>query len=135
VGKSTALLLQSHGYSVVGLDVKEPDFALPAFHLCDLARPGSIDSVLHQLDGSYASLMNVAGVSMSTGAETTLRVNFLGLRHLTEGLWDRIEDGGTVVNVSSMVANNWRNRRKELAGLLSSPDFKAGLTWWRMRGT
>ena len=134
VGKSTAQLMQSHGYKVVGLDVREPDIALEAFHLCDLARPEAIDAVLRKLDGRYASVMNVAGISMSSGAELTLKVNFLGLRHFTEGIWDRIEDRGTVVNVSSLVGNNWRNRRDELAGLVATSGFEAGVEWWRLHG-
>lgn len=131
VGKATAQLLTQHGLRVVGLDIKEPDFPLPEFHSCDLSRADSIDAVLRKLDGRYASVMNVAGVPMSIGDELTVKVNFLGLRHFTDGIWERIEDRGTVVNVTSLAANNWRKRRKELGELVATPSFEAGLDWYR----
>jgi NAD(P)-dependent dehydrogenase (short-subunit alcohol dehydrogenase family) len=132
VGKAATQLMQSHGWRVVGLDVKEPDFPIDEFHLCDLSRPHSIDAVLGKLHGRYASVLNVAGVSMTAGAEVTVKVNFLGLRHFIEGIWSRIEDRGAVVNVTSVLANNWRNRRAQLADLLATDGFDAGVAWWRM---
>jgi NAD(P)-dependent dehydrogenase (short-subunit alcohol dehydrogenase family) len=135
VGRATATMLLEHGHRVVGLDIKTPDYALSAFHLCDLARQESIDAVHGKLDGRYDSVMNVAGVPLSLGAETTIKVNILGLRHFTDGIWDRIEDNGTIVNVSSLAGNNWRKRRSELTELLATPSFSAGLEWWNANGS
>lgn len=58
-----------------------------------------------------------------------MRVNTFGLRHLTEALWDRIADGGTVVNVASIAGNNWRRRRDLIQDLLNTPDFAAAQAW------
>ena len=63
-----------------------------------------------------------------------MRVNLLGLRHLTEGLWDRIADNGRIVNVASIAGNNWRKRRGALAELLATSDFATGLAWWHAKG-
>ena len=134
VGKAVAEQLTAHGYAVVALDIKEPAGAITAFHRCDLGNKASIDEVLGKLDGTYQSLMNVAGVPGTRGAELTMRVNLLGLRHLTEGVWDRISDGGTVVNVTSIAGNNWRKRRQYLNDLLATPDFDEGLQWWQSNG-
>ncbi len=106
VGRATAKMLLEHGHEVVGLDIKTPDYALSQFHLCDLSREESIDEVLRKLDGTYASVMNVAGVPLSLAADITMKVNILGLRHFTDGIWDRIEDNGTIVNVSSLAGKN-----------------------------
>ncbi len=130
VGRATAEALLEHGHHVVGLDIKQPDYALTAFHLCDLSAPSSIDDTLAKLDGQYAAVMNVAGVPLALGHETVMKVNFLGLRHFTEGIWPRIEDGGAVVNVSSLAGNNWKKRRDELMELMATSSFEEGLAWW-----
>jgi len=131
IGKAVAKLLVSHGMAVIGLDIKEPDFEVKEFHHCDLGRVESIDQTLARLTGPYTSVLNVAGVPVAFGKELTMKVNILGLRHFTEGIWQRIEDGGTVVNVSSIAGNNWRNRRAELTELLSTRSFDEGLNWWQ----
>lgn len=130
IGKATAKLLVSRGNAVIGLDIKKPDFELKEFHHCDLSKVDSIDQTLAKLTGPYASVLNIAGVPVAFGKELTMKVNILGLRHFTEGIWQRIEDGGTVVNVSSIAGNNWRNRRAELTELLSTRSFDEGLNWW-----
>jgi len=135
VGKATAMMLLERGHRVVGIDIRTPDYALSEFHVCDLSSAESIDEVVRKLDGSYASVMNIAGVPLSLGPEITLKVNILGLQRFTAGIWDRIEDRGTVVNVSSLAGNNWRKRRKELTELLAVPSFAAGLTWWNSHQT
>ncbi|MAG98676.1 MAG: hypothetical protein CMM08_18545 [Rhodospirillaceae bacterium] len=134
VGKAVAERLTAQGYAVVALDIEEPSGANAAYHRCDLGDKASIDDVLGKLDGTYVSLMNVAGVPGTRGAETTIRVNLLGLRHFTEGVWQRVTDGGTVVNVTSIAGNNWRKRREYLNDLLATPGFDEGLQWWRTHG-
>lgn len=130
IGKAAAKLLMANGCAVIGLDIKEPDFRLSEFHNCDLSKPDSIDQVLGNLTDRYSSILNVAGVPLAFGKELAMRVNILALRHFTDGIWSRIEDNGTVVNVSSIAGNNWRNHRSQLRELLSSPSFEAGLAWW-----
>jgi len=131
VGDATARQLIECGYQVVSLDVKEPTAAVAAHHSCDLSDPEAIDAVVAGLEGPYASLLNVAGVPGTVGDELTMRVNFFGLRHLTERLWDRIVDGGTIVNVASIAGNQWRKRRDLLAALHGTKGFEDGVAWWQ----
>ncbi len=131
VGEATAKLLLERGHRVVSLDIKpsaNPDLS---HHDCDLSDTASIDAVLGELEGPYSSLLNVAGVPGTVGADLTFQVNFLGLRYLTEKIWDRLADGGTVVNVASIAGNNWRKRRGYLAELMATKSFEEGLAWWR----
>ena len=67
-------------------------------------------------------------------SEMVLAVNTLGLRHLTERLWDRIASGGTVVNVASIAGNQWKKRFDLHRALLETPDFAAGADWWAANG-
>lgn len=134
IGNATARRLLDRGRTVISLDLKEPTAAVQAHHQCDLSDPASIDATVAQLGGPIASLMNVAGVPGTAGPELTMRVNTFGLRHLTEALWDRIIDGGTVVNVASIAGNNWRKRRELLQDLLNTPSFEAAVAWWQEHG-
>ncbi len=134
VGDATARRLIDRGHRVVSIDLKPPSAAVAAHHDCDLSDPEAIQATLARLEGPYASLLNVAGVPSAVGDEKTVAVNVLGLRQLTEGLWDRIADGGTIVNVASIAGNQWRMRREPILALLETDDFAAGLDWWRDNG-
>lgn len=134
IGDATARRLLDRGHTVISLDIKAPTAAVQTHHPCDLSDPDSIDAVVAKIDGPIASLMNVAGVPGTVGAELTMRVNTFGLRHLTEALWERLADGGTVVSVASIAGNNWRRRRELLNDLLKTPDFNAALAWWEAHG-
>ncbi len=134
IGNATAHRLLDRGRTVISLDLKEPTAAVQTHHPCDLSDPASIDAVAAKIEGPIASLMNVAGVPGTVGSELTMRVNTFGLRHLTEALWDRIADGGTVVNVASVAGNNWRKRRELINDLLNTPDFDAAMRWWDEHG-
>jgi NAD(P)-dependent dehydrogenase (short-subunit alcohol dehydrogenase family) len=134
IGDATATLLAGAGREVVSLDVKEPSGPVAEHHHVDLADPDSIDSVVEGLGGPYAALVNVAGVPGTVGPELTLRVNILGLRHLTEAVLPRLADGGAIVNVSSIAGNTWRKRRELIGDLLDTPDYRAGLDWWAEHG-
>jgi NAD(P)-dependent dehydrogenase (short-subunit alcohol dehydrogenase family) len=130
IGNATAEMLIAAGHEVISLDIKEPAAAVASHVHCDMADPASIDAAIAQLPDSFGSLLNVAGVPGRIGAEQTVKVNTLGLRHLTDGAWDRIADGGTVVNVSSIAGNQWRSRAELHKEWLSTPDFVSGLEWW-----
>ncbi|MEQ9640972.1 MAG: coniferyl-alcohol dehydrogenase [Alphaproteobacteria bacterium] len=131
VGDATARQLIERGHEVISVDIKQPTAAVAAHHQCDLSDPASIDATLSKLDGRYASLLNVAGVPNTVGDEKTVAVNTLGLRQITQGLWDRLADGGTIVNVASIAGNQWRKRREAIVELLATDSYAAGLDWWR----
>jgi NAD(P)-dependent dehydrogenase (short-subunit alcohol dehydrogenase family) len=134
IGHATAMRLIERGHRVLSLDVKTPTATVAGHTSCDLSDPVSIDAALSRIEEPISALLNIAGVPGTVGAEKTMRVNLLGLRHLTEGLWDRISDNGRIVNVASIAGNNWRKRRGALAELLSTSDFASGLAWWQAKG-
>ena len=130
IGDATARRLLDRGRTVISLDIKAPRAAVQTHYACDLSDPASIDAAVAQIEGPIASLMNVAGVPGAVGDERAMRVNLFGLRHLTEALWERLADGGTVVNVASIAGNNWRRRRALINDLLDTPSFESALWWW-----
>src|SRR5262249_16091070 len=131
IGHATAVRLIERGHRVLSLDVKKPTAGVAGHTSCDLQDPASIDVALAQVREPISPMLNIGGVPGSVGREKTMCVNLLGLRHLTEGVWDRIADNGRIVNVASIAGNNWRKRRSALTELLSTPDFAAGVAWWR----
>ena len=59
-----------------------------------------------------------------------MRVNYFGLKYLTEQLWDKLADNSTVVNVASIAGNNWRRRRAALTEMLAIDSFAEGVAWY-----
>ena len=134
IGAATTKRLAEAGREVISLDVKAAPVHAAAHYPCDLSDPAAIDAVVKELAGPYASLLNIAGVPGTVPAAKVIAVNTLGLRHLTEALWDRLVDHGTVVNVASIAGNQWKKRLPLHAQLLDTPDFAAGAAWWEANG-
>jgi NAD(P)-dependent dehydrogenase (short-subunit alcohol dehydrogenase family) len=123
--------LAERGAEVIGLDRRKPDQGMAAFCLCDLSDPGSIDAAVGAVAGPLHGLANVAGVPGSADGETVMRVNLLGLRHLTEVLLPRLAPGGAVVQVASGAGSGWRDNLGQVRALLSRRSFADGLAWVR----
>ena len=134
IGAATTARLLAAGRTVISLDVKAPPPGVAAHHHCDLNDPASIEATAAKLDGSYASLLNIAGVPGTVPSGVVVGVNILGLRQLTEALFERIEDGGTIVNVASIAGNNWKKRHDSIKELLTTPDHETGAAWWAEHG-
>jgi hypothetical protein len=62
-----------------------------------------------------------------------MRVNFLGVRHLTERVLPLIPPGGAVVSIASVGGLGWERRREAIDELLDTSDFDAGLGWVQAR--
>lgn len=137
IGAATAALLTERGAEVIGLDRREPEQRTVAFHRCDLSDPASIDAAVAAIPGPLHGLANVAGVPGSLDGETVMRVNLLGLRHLTEALLPRMVPGGAIVQVASGAGSGWRDNLAQVRALLARRSFAEGLAWVRanpMRG-
>jgi len=135
IGAAVARLLADDGATVVGMDrtvpPKEPN---GGFVRCDLGEEESIGECVRQLPDGIDGLANVAGLPGTFDATAIGRVNFLGLRYLTEMLHPRIKKGGSVVHVASIAGAGWPSHTQELSDLIATPDFEAGLKWWTESG-
>ncbi len=131
MGAATVQRLLERGAEVHVLDVAAPARDAVAFHECDLGERERIDAAIAALPERLDALVNVAGIAGPEPAEQVVRVNFLGLRHLTEALTPRIVDGGGVVNVASVAGQGWQRRFEVVDALLRTPDFDAGVEWLR----
>lgn len=133
IGRATTDLLVADGDEVISLDIQEaPPGAARHIH-CDMSDPVSIDAAVAQLDGRVDGLLNVAGVPGTLSGEMVMRVNTLGLRHLSEALLDRVERGGAIVNVASIAGFSWQRHLEDIQALLKTADFESGLAWCAKR--
>ncbi len=132
MGASVARIVGELGGEVHILDLREPSAPAASFSRTDLGDPASIAEAVDRLGGPVHSLFNCQGVS-GTAPETTsvdvLRVNFLGVRHLTELVLPLVPSGGAVASISSSGGLGWPQRLPEVLELLGTDGFDEGLTW------
>ena len=135
IGAAVAKLLAEEEPTVVEVDrTAPPRKSNGGFVQCDLAEPDSLEACVRQLPGSIDGLANVAGLPGTADTKAIGRVNFPGLRYLTEEMHPRVKKGGSVVHVASIAGAGWQSHAEELADLLSTSDFETGLRWWAERG-
>lgn len=131
IGAETARLARFHGARVIGVDRQSANISLDYFHQVDLGDPASIDEVIACLPERVDGLINSAGVPGTAAVDVVARVNYLGLRHLSESLLPRILPGGSVINIASILGAQWPQRvdlHRELADIAG---FEAGMQWIR----
>lgn len=133
IGAETARLLRMEGARVIGVDRNDPTITLDGFVKADLSEQAAIDVAVKQLPERIDGLCNIAGVPGTAPADLVGRVNFLGLRHLTLRLAERMGEGGSVVNVSSILGAEWPQRLDLHRALAETPSFEAGLAWLAKR--
>jgi len=129
IGAETARLLRFHGARVIGLDRNPPHLSLDDFVQIDLASPQAIDQALAQLPARLDGLCNIAGVPGTAAPELVARVNYLGLRHLCSALLPRINAGGSIVNIASILGAEWPLRLEQHKALAATTGFADGEAW------
>jgi NAD(P)-dependent dehydrogenase (short-subunit alcohol dehydrogenase family) len=131
VGAATAKLLAEENVDLTILDIKTPPGDIGTYVRCDLSDKAIIDAAIGKLPNKIDALINAAGIPGPQPGEAVLRVNFLGLRHLTETILDRVTDGGSIVNVASTAGADWMRRAEPVLDILDSDGFDAGVEWSR----
>ena len=131
IGAATAQRLRAEGATLIALDLKPPQEPGLRFVDVDMADPARIDAAVARLPERIDALCNIAGLPGHLGADRTMRVNLLGLRHLTEALLPRMPRGAAVVNLASVAGNAWPERLAPHLALARTADFEAALDWLR----
>lgn len=129
IGAETARTLRAHGATVIGVDRNEPSLTLDAFVQADLSHPAAIDAAVQRLPAQLDGLCNIAGVPGTAEPQLVARVNYLGLRHLSEAMLPRIREGGAIVNVSSVLGAEWPQRLALHRTLGAVAGFAEGEAW------
>lgn len=129
IGAEVVRLARFAGARVIGLDRNDPMLTLDGFVKADLSNPAGIATALTQLPEKIDALCNIAGVPGTAAPDLVARVNFLGLRELTEKLLPRIPAGGAIVNIASILGAAWPERLALHKELAATPGFAAGEAW------
>lgn len=131
IGAEVARLARFHGAKVIGVDRNDPSLTLDGFVKADLGTPGAIDAAVAQLPASIDALCNIAGVPGTADGELVARVNYLGLRHLSEQVLARMPRGSSIVNVASILGAEWPLRLDAHKELAATKSFEDGAHWLR----
>lgn len=129
IGAETARLLRVQGARVIGVDRNAPIISVEGFVQADLSTADAIHDAAAQLPEKIDGLCNVAGVPGTAPADLVARVNYLGLRHLTELLIRRMPPGSAIVNVASVLGAEWPKRLEQHKALAQTAGFAAGAEW------
>lgn len=131
MGEATAKLLLELGAEVHGFDFKDVDLPLASFNKVDLRDPATIEAGVSAVGGKIDALFNCAGLPGGGGfpALDTMKVNFLGTRHLTEQVVPLMGDKGAIISIASTGGLGWSRRIPVHMELLQTQGFQAGLDW------
>lgn len=133
IGAACVTLLNAGGHDVISLDIKDAPAGVNQHVHCDMGDEASIDAALKAVDGKFDALLNVAGVPGTLPAEPIMRINTIGLKHLTEQVIDRINNNGAIVNVASIAGFNWGRHLKDINELLNISDYQQATEWCNAR--
>jgi NAD(P)-dependent dehydrogenase (short-subunit alcohol dehydrogenase family) len=131
IGAETVRVLRYAGARVIGVDRNEPSCTVDGFVKADLSTVAGIDAAVAQLPARIDALCNIAGVPGTADRDLVARVNYLGLRHLSERVLERIAAGGSIVNISSILGVEWPQRLAQHKALAQARGFEAGEAWLR----
>jgi NAD(P)-dependent dehydrogenase (short-subunit alcohol dehydrogenase family) len=133
MGAAVAWLVRDAGADVTVFDLREPDEPDGLVYTrVNLGDPEAIDTAVETLGGRVDALFNCQGIAGSRPGTTpadVMRVNFLGVRHLSERVLPLMPSGGAVASIASVGGLGWERRREAIDELLATHDFAAGLEW------
>lgn len=125
IGAAAAAVLKHQGAQVVAFDRAEPATDLDQWICLDMADPESIAAAVHSATGRFDALLNIAGLPPRKGqASQVLAVNYVGLVGFTRQFVDKLNAGGSIVNLASRAGNDWQANTEQVAALMSvsNPD-------------
>ena len=129
IGAAVAAHFHENGDHVLAVDIKPNETPASDHRQCDLRDPASINTLLGQLGSGWDMLAHVAGVPGTAPAADVLKVNYLGMRLMTEGMLPLLHPGGSIVAVASTAALGWGQRVDVLTELLELTDGEAVEKW------
>ncbi len=129
MGEAAARELVRLGAEVHGFDYKRSEVPMASFTEVDLREPASIDAAVAKVGGSVDALFNCAGLAHTFPPLDLMKVNFIGLRHLTETVLPLMKAGGSVTSISSNGGLGWTQRIPVLMEFIAQPDYASAVAW------
>jgi NAD(P)-dependent dehydrogenase (short-subunit alcohol dehydrogenase family) len=129
IGAAVATHFHQRGDHVLAVDVRDQQTPASEYARCDLRDPASIRELLDRIGSGWDMLAHVAGVPGTAPPGDVLKVNYLGMRLVAEGMLPLLRQGGSIVAVASTAALGWDQRIDVLNGLLELTDPDAVEQW------
>ncbi|CAM5434401.1 coniferyl-alcohol dehydrogenase [Sphingobium scionense] len=129
MGEATAKLLLELGAEVHGLDFKDSSLPLASFTNVDLRDPASIEAAVAGIGGKVDALFNCAGLPQSFPPLDVMKVNFIGLRHLTEQVLPLMGPGGAIASIASTGGLGWSRRIPTNMEFVTTKGYDAAVAW------
>ena len=131
MGEATARLLGDLGAEVHAVDIRKPSVPHAAFYETDLRDQSAIEETVAALKavGPIDRLFNCAGIPHTFGPIDCMVVNFIGLRHLAEGLLPGIVDGGSIASIASDAGIAYQANMAWAQELLAISDPAQAKAW------
>jgi NAD(P)-dependent dehydrogenase (short-subunit alcohol dehydrogenase family) len=129
MGAATAKMLVDLGAEVHGMDYKTSPLSLASFTNVDLRDPGSIEAGVAGIGGKIDALFNCAGLPNSMPPMDVMKVNFIGLRHLTEQVMTLMGAGGSITSIASTGGLGWSRRIPTNMEFVTTKGWEAAIAW------
>ena len=130
MGAATAQLLVELGARVIAIDIKPTDVPVSRFVAVDLRDRDAIDDVVASIDEPVNNFFSCAGLPGPPFSELdTMLVNFVGARHLAEGLAPKMPSGAAISAISSSAAVGWQDQMATIGELLATNGFDEAVDW------
>ncbi len=129
MGEATAKLLLELGAEVHGLDFRDSSLPLASFTNIDLRDPASIEAAVAGIGGKVDALFNCAGLPQSFPPLDVMKVNFIGLRHLTEQVLPLMGPGGAIASIASTGGLGWSRRIPTNIEFVTTKGYDAAVAW------
>lgn len=107
IGWETARLLTAQGATVLGVDVTKSFDHVEEFYRADLSDGPTIDALVNLLPTGIDGIANIAGLPPTASADKVLAVNLVGLKHFTQAMIGKLNDGASIVNLASLAGFGW----------------------------
>ncbi len=122
IGAATAAHFHHNGDHVLAIDLRPNDTPAARHEQCDLRAPSAVAALLERIEPGWDLLAHIAGIPGTAPAADVLKVNYLGMRLMVEGMLPRLRHGGAIVTVASVAALGWQERVAALSDLLATTD-------------
>jgi NAD(P)-dependent dehydrogenase (short-subunit alcohol dehydrogenase family) len=125
IGAETAKTIKAQCATVIGMDINEPRANVDQYIKVDFSDPASIEAAVAKVPAGIDALCNIAGLPPTKNRVLVIKVNFLGLRHFTELMIAKLNDGASIVNVASLAGLGWPDAGEQIKNLIALRDFNA----------
>ena len=123
VGAAAVELLSSlEASEIIALDIKRPRGPITRFIETNMGDAAAIDAAAAAIDGPVDVLFSNAGIAATSPALDVMKVNYLGVRRLSEALLPKIREGGAIAITASIAGGQWAAHLTEIQELRAISD-------------